>query len=101
MRVARIHSAVGRSGYTSSGRWSSLESTLDDDSLGLGDGNQATSITHHLLLSAIRRKLMIKTNAVRALDKAAISYELRSYDIDEADLSAERAASKLGMEPET
>src|SRR5262245_11164052 len=42
-----------------------------------------------------------KTNAVRALDKASIAYELRSYDIDEADLSAERAAAKLGMAPET
>ena len=44
---------------------------------------------------------MTKTNAVRALDKAGIAYELRGYEIDEADLSAERAASKLGMPPET
>ena len=44
---------------------------------------------------------MTKTNAVRALDKAGIAYELRSYEIDEADLSAERAAAKLGMAPET
>src|SRR5262245_54020737 len=42
-----------------------------------------------------------KTNAVRALDKASIAYELRAYAIDEADLSAERAAAKLGMVPET
>ena len=44
---------------------------------------------------------MTKTNAVRALDKAGIAYELRGYEIDEADLSAERAAGKLGMPPET
>ena len=44
---------------------------------------------------------MTKTNAVRALNKAGIAYELRTYDIDEADLSAERAAAKLGMAPET
>ena len=44
---------------------------------------------------------MSKTNAVRALDKAGISYELRTYEIDESDLSAERAAAKLGMAPET
>ena len=44
---------------------------------------------------------MTKTNAVRALDKAGIAYELRSYEIDESDLSAERAAAKLGMAPET
>jgi len=44
---------------------------------------------------------MTKTNAVRALDRAGVAYELRTYDIDEADLSAERAAAKLGMAPET
>jgi Cys-tRNA(Pro)/Cys-tRNA(Cys) deacylase len=44
---------------------------------------------------------MTKTNAVRALDRLGIAYELRTYEIDEADLSAERAAAKLGMEPET
>jgi Cys-tRNA(Pro)/Cys-tRNA(Cys) deacylase len=44
---------------------------------------------------------MNKTNAVRALDRAGVAYELRTYEIDAADLSAERAASKLGMAPET
>lgn len=44
---------------------------------------------------------MAKTNAVRMLDTACIQYKLRTYEIDEADLSAERVADKLGMEPET
>jgi Cys-tRNA(Pro)/Cys-tRNA(Cys) deacylase len=44
---------------------------------------------------------MTKTNAVRILDRAGVAYELRTYDIDESDLSAERAAAKLGMAPET
>jgi Cys-tRNA(Pro)/Cys-tRNA(Cys) deacylase len=44
---------------------------------------------------------MTKTNAVRALDRAGIAYELRTYAIDESDLGAERAAAKLGMAPET
>lgn len=44
---------------------------------------------------------MQKTNAVRTIERANISYELREYSIDESDLSAERAAAKLGMEPET
>jgi Cys-tRNA(Pro)/Cys-tRNA(Cys) deacylase len=44
---------------------------------------------------------MTKTNAVRALDRAGVAYELRAYAIDESDLSAERAAAKLGMAPET
>jgi Cys-tRNA(Pro)/Cys-tRNA(Cys) deacylase len=44
---------------------------------------------------------MTKTNAARALDRAGVAYELREYEIDEADLSAERAAAKLGMAPET
>ncbi len=41
-----------------------------------------------------------KTNAIRLLDRARVVYELKTYDIDESDLSAERAASKLGMQPE-
>ena len=41
-----------------------------------------------------------KTNAIRLLDRAKVAYELKTYAIDESDLSAERAASKLGMEPE-
>jgi len=59
--------------------------------------------TENNLQSAIcnQKMPMTKTNAVRALDKAGIDYELRSYNIDEADLSAERAAAKLGMAPET
>ena len=38
-----------------------------------------------------------KTNAARALDALGIRYELRSYAVDEADLSAEAAAHKLGL----
>lgn len=38
-----------------------------------------------------------KTNAARALDALGIHYELRTYAVDEADLSAEAAASKLGL----
>jgi Cys-tRNA(Pro)/Cys-tRNA(Cys) deacylase len=38
-----------------------------------------------------------KTNAARALDALGINYELRNYAVDEADLSAEAAASKLGL----
>lgn len=43
----------------------------------------------------------MKTNAMRLLERANITYELRSYEIDESDLSAELAAQKLGMLPET
>jgi len=43
---------------------------------------------------------MIKTNAVRALDGLAINYELREYDVDPEDLSAETVAEKIGLPPE-
>jgi Cys-tRNA(Pro)/Cys-tRNA(Cys) deacylase len=43
---------------------------------------------------------MIKTNAVRALDRLAINYELREYDVDPEDLSAETVAEKIGLPPE-
>lgn len=38
-----------------------------------------------------------KTNACRALDALAIAYELRSYEVDESDLSAESVALKVGL----
>lgn len=46
-------------------------------------------------------KVDLKTNAVRLLERAGIICELREYLVDESDLSAERAAVKLGMPPET
>ncbi len=39
-----------------------------------------------------------KTNAARILDKAGISYELQSYEVDENDLSAMHMAESLGLD---
>jgi len=41
---------------------------------------------------------MIKTNAMRMLDKAGIDYELREYTVDEQDLSGSHAADMLGAD---
>jgi Cys-tRNA(Pro)/Cys-tRNA(Cys) deacylase len=41
----------------------------------------------------------MKTNAVRALEKLAIGYELRAYEVDPDDLSAESVAQKIGLAP--
>lgn len=41
-----------------------------------------------------------KTNAVRALERLGIAYELREYEVDEEDLSAETVAHKIGIAPE-
>jgi Cys-tRNA(Pro)/Cys-tRNA(Cys) deacylase len=41
-----------------------------------------------------------KTNAARALDALGIAYELRAYEVDEDDLSAETVAAKVGLPPE-
>lgn len=38
-----------------------------------------------------------KTNAMRELDSAGISYEWAEYDYDESDLSGEHAAAELGV----
>jgi Cys-tRNA(Pro)/Cys-tRNA(Cys) deacylase len=43
---------------------------------------------------------MTKTNAARILEAAGIHYELRTYEVDEDDLSAPRVAEKIGMPPE-
>jgi Cys-tRNA(Pro)/Cys-tRNA(Cys) deacylase len=39
----------------------------------------------------------MKTNAARILDKLGIRYELRDYEVDELDLSAETVANKVGL----
>jgi Cys-tRNA(Pro)/Cys-tRNA(Cys) deacylase len=39
----------------------------------------------------------VKTNAVRLLDAAKISYELREYEVDPEDLSAETVAAKVKL----
>ena len=42
----------------------------------------------------------MKTNAARLLDSLGISYELRDYEVDPEDLSAETVARKIGLPPE-
>ncbi len=43
---------------------------------------------------------MVKTNAARVLDRLGIKYELRGYEVDPDDLSAETVATKVGLPPE-
>lgn len=42
----------------------------------------------------------MKTNAVRILESLGIAYELRHYEVDPEDLSAETVARKVGLPPE-
>lgn len=39
----------------------------------------------------------VKTNAVRLLDQLKVPYQLREYEVDPTDLSAETVARKIGM----
>jgi len=39
----------------------------------------------------------MKTNAARALDNLGIAYEIRRYEVDPDDLSAEKVAAGIGM----
>lgn len=41
-----------------------------------------------------------KTNAVRLLDQMGVEYELREYEVDPDDLTAESVAAKVGLPPE-
>jgi Cys-tRNA(Pro)/Cys-tRNA(Cys) deacylase len=43
---------------------------------------------------------MTKTNAARLLDAQHIAYEIREYEVDESDLTAENVARKVGLPPE-
>ena len=38
-----------------------------------------------------------KTNAARRLDQMGIHYELREYEVDPDDLTAEAVAAKIGL----
>ncbi|MDY7225391.1 Cys-tRNA(Pro) deacylase [Hyalangium rubrum] len=42
----------------------------------------------------------MKTNAARALDTLGIKYELREYEVDPDDLTAETVAAKVGLPAE-
>jgi Cys-tRNA(Pro)/Cys-tRNA(Cys) deacylase len=42
----------------------------------------------------------VKTNAARLLDSLEIPYELRDYEVDPDDLTAESVARKIGLPPE-
>ncbi len=42
----------------------------------------------------------MKTNAMRILDTRGIRYEVREYEVDPDDLSAERIARDIGLPPE-
>ncbi|WP_124068098.1 Cys-tRNA(Pro) deacylase [Clostridium sp. E02] len=41
---------------------------------------------------------MVKTNAMRILDKAGISYVTKEYEVDEKDLSGSHAADAMGVD---
>lgn len=43
---------------------------------------------------------MIKTNAMRMLDRARISYEVLEYEVDESDLSGMHIAEQVGYPPQ-
>ncbi len=43
---------------------------------------------------------MAKSNAVRLLDELKVAYELRDYEVDPNDLSAESVAEKIGLPPD-
>jgi Cys-tRNA(Pro)/Cys-tRNA(Cys) deacylase len=42
----------------------------------------------------------VKTNAARLLDTLGVAYELREYEVDPEDLSAETVAAKVGLPAE-
>ena len=46
-------------------------------------------------------KKLKKTNAARILDKLGIEYEIKTYDVDESDLSAVHVAQTAGLNIDT
>jgi prolyl-tRNA editing enzyme YbaK/EbsC (Cys-tRNA(Pro) deacylase) len=52
------------------------------------------------MIARNKEQRVVKTNAVRVLDRLAIKYDLREYEVDPQDLSAEAVAAKIGLPPE-
>ena len=50
------------------------------------------------LFGVMKLKKMKKTNAARLLDNLKIDYEIKTYEVDESDLSAEHVAETAGMD---
>ena len=44
---------------------------------------------------------MVKTNAMRLLEAAKISYQAKEYEVDETDLSGSHAADMMGADHDT
>lgn len=55
----------------------------------------------YVMAAAVAPPAPKKTNACRVLDALAIRYELRPYEFDEQDLSAETVAKKVGLPAES
>jgi Cys-tRNA(Pro)/Cys-tRNA(Cys) deacylase len=58
---------------------------------------QVVRIVKYFVLRSRTKLETVKTNAVRMLDAAKISYELREYPVDPDDLSAETVAAKVNL----
>jgi Cys-tRNA(Pro)/Cys-tRNA(Cys) deacylase len=72
------------------------------DAIGDGDGNgrrKEYSDDGSWMIRPTERRPM-KTNAARLLDSLGIAYEIREYEVDPDDLSAQSVARKVGMPPE-
>jgi len=46
-----------------------------------------------------KREKLQKTNAMRELERAGIAFDVRTYEVDENDLSGVHVAEQLGEEP--
>lgn len=51
-------------------------------------------------MSKASKSQTTKTNAARLLDQQGVKYEVRQYEVDPDDLSAENVAAKIGFAPE-
>ena len=58
---------------------------------------QVVRFVKYFVLRSYTKLETVKTNAVRMLDAAKISYELREYQVDPEDLSAETVAAKVNL----
>src|SRR5580698_4285330 len=95
----RAGAGSDRSAQNHPGGGSAAEDKCDSDKA-LDHGIIMRQVVRYVkyFVTRSRTKLeTVKTNAVRMLDAAKISYELREYQVDPEDLSAETVAAKVNL----
>jgi Cys-tRNA(Pro)/Cys-tRNA(Cys) deacylase len=80
--------------------WDELRETGDPKNAANGNGVFCIALWVDLVERSSHRGDGMKTNAVRLLEEMGIAHELRAYEVDPDDLTAQTVAAKVGLPAE-